>query len=218
MLRNPTAKLLLDIFKKLYSHYGTQHWWPGDTPFEIAIGAILTQNTAWSNVESAIDNLKKAGFLGASTILALPLERLAELIRPSGYYNQKALKLKAFVGYLMERCDGDMERLTDVDTETLRRELLGIRGIGPETADDILLYALDRPVFVVDTYTYRLLFRHSLISEESCYDEIQSLFMDNLSHSVRFFGEYHALIVRVGKELCKKREPRCDACPLKDLR
>ena len=207
---------LPEIYDTLLAAFGHQHWWPGDTPFEIMIGAVLTQNTAWTNVERAIDNLKSANLLTLEAMAATDVHILAELIRPSGYYNQKAARLKGLTQYLVDN-HHDLQTFFDQDTETLREELLGLKGIGPETADSITLYAAEKPTFVVDTYTHRIFSRHHLIDEEADYHQIREMFMDALPEEVQLYNEYHALIVRLGKEYCKKSKPLCDACPLKDF-
>jgi endonuclease-3 related protein len=204
---------LLELYDKLFSVYGPQHWWPGDTAFEIAVGAILTQNTNWGNVEKAIHNLKEHKILNAKIIHQLPTGRLASLIRSSGYYNVKAHRLRAFIDYVISNYGGSMARMKKGATKTLRNELLAINGIGQETADSILLYALERPVFVIDAYTRRVLSRHDIIDMKAGYEEYQDLFHSELDADVRLFNEYHALLVRVGKEYCRP-QPRCDGCPL----
>ena len=204
-----------DIYKLLFDAFGPQHWWPGDSPFEVAVGAILTQNTNWENVSRAIGNLKALGLLDARALYRVPEKRLAELIRPAGYFNIKAKRLRGFLSFLIDRYGGDMMSMAMEETQPLRERLLGVKGIGPETADSILLYALDKPVFVVDAYTKRILNRHGLVGEKASYHEIQELFHRNLPRDVRLFNEYHALFVRLGKEYCRAR-PRCEGCPLKD--
>ncbi len=204
---------LKDIYDKLYSFYGPQHWWPGETPFEVAVGAILTQNTNWTNVEKAIRNLKEHKVLSAKAIHQLPHDELSSLIRPSGYYNIKAKRLVAFIDYLVGQYSGSMSRMKRGRTETLREELLAVNGIGQETADSILLYALDKPVFVIDAYTKRVLSRHALMEMSASYEEYQQFFHDEFDEDVRLFNEYHALLVIVGKDYCKP-EPKCDSCPL----
>lgn len=208
---------LKEIYKRLYYHFGPQHWWPGDTPFEVMVGAVLTQNTNWKNVEKAIDNLKRAGVLSLEQMAELPTGLLAEYIRPAGYYNIKAGRLQNLLTTIGERYDSSLEAMQEEDTETLRRVLLSTKGIGPETADSILLYAFDRPVFVVDAYTYRILIRHDLIAEEFGYDEIQEYFMDNLEPDRALYNEYHALLICIGKEYCKKTKPNCRDCPLEGV-
>jgi endonuclease-3 related protein len=210
-----TAAALREIYNHLLAYFGLQHWWPGDSPFEIMVGAVLTQNTNWSNVEKAIANLKAAGLLAPAALAALPAAELAELIRPAGYHNLKAARLKNLFVLIEEQ--GGVEALLEQPTATLRELLLGVKGIGPETADSIVLYAAGRPVFVVDAYTHRILFRHGLISEDCDYFQMQELFMDNLEEDAALFNEYHALIVRVGKEFCRKSTPKCSDCPLAEL-
>lgn len=209
-------ELLLEIYNKLFNTFGPQHWWPGETPFEIMIGAILTQNTNWRNVEKAIGNLKSAGFFSPAQMLELPYQKLANLIKPSGYYNQKAKKLKNFLKFFKEEYGFSIEKMRSEEILTIREKLLHINGVGKETADSIILYALEKPIFVVDAYTYRVLSRHNIIPEDATYEEIQELFMNNLEHDVQLFNEYHALFVKVGKEFCK-RKPDCEGCPLKGL-
>lgn len=212
-----TREQLLDIYRLLLDAFGPQHWWPGETPFEIALGAILTQNTSWSNVERAIANLKAAGLLDADRLHALDMEQLETLIRPAGYFRVKAKRLRNFTTWLCDRYEGDMQNLDPVPTRRLREELLAISGIGPETADSILLYALNRPVFVVDTYTARVMVRHGLLApEELDYSRLQDLFTSSLEPEVALFNEFHALLVRAGKDYCKPR-PKCEPCPLAPL-
>lgn len=209
----------LSIYKLLFSALGPQHWWPGRTPFEVMVGAILTQNTAWTNVSKAIQNLKHAHALSPVAINNMNARRLAGLIRPSGYYNQKARHLKIFTRWYLSTCGGNVRLLRKEKTSVLRSELLSLKGIGPETADSILLYALEKPVFVIDAYTRRICSRHGLCSDTCRYLDLQALFMDNLRPGAKFFNEYHGLIVHVGKEFCRKNSPRCDVCPLlSDLR
>jgi len=179
------------------------------------VGAILTQNTSWLNVEKAIRNLKKRSVLSARKLFALPQRTLCRLIRPAGYYNIKTKRLKSFVGFFLRRYGGNISRLTRPSLRRLREELLSVNGIGPETADSILLYALDKPVFVIDAYTKRILLRHSLIKGDVDYQHMQHLFMQNLKKDARLFNEYHALLVKLGKEYCLKNKPRCEVCPLK---
>ncbi len=211
-------QVLEHIYSTLLGHFGPQKWWPGDTAFEVMVGAVLTQNTNWSNVSKAITNLKNDNLLSFQSLDCLPEHLLAEKIRSSGYYNLKAKRLKNLLALIRcEAPDGDLDLLFSADTEVLREKLLSVKGIGPETADSILLYAAHKPVFVVDAYTYRILTRHGLIGEETDYHEMQSLFMDNLENDVQLFNEYHALIVRVGKEFCKKSNPKCDKCPLREI-
>ena len=206
--------MLHEIYKKLYEAFGPQHWWPGDTPFEIAVGAILTQNTNWGNVEKAINDLKRHNALSAKAIHEMPVSTLSKLIRPAGYFNIKAGRLKSFIQFFMEKYRGNMKRMKKDETYLLRKKLLGINGIGPETADSILLYALEKPVFVIDAYTRRVLSRHGIMEHDKPYEKFQELFHLTLKKNVRLFNEYHALFVRVGKTYCKKKNPLCDKCPL----
>jgi len=209
-------RILIEMYHAMYNAFGPQHWWPGDGAFEVAVGAILTQNTNWSNVEKAIGNLKNNGYLNAKALYKMSVKRLASLIRPAGYFNIKAKRLKAFIEFLINHYRGSMKRMGREDTHVLRDQLLNINGIGPETADSILLYALDKPVFVVDAYTKRVLQRHSFVDEKATYHEIQELFHKNLPEDTDLFNEYHALFVRVGKEFCRPK-PRCKGCPLRDV-
>jgi endonuclease-3 related protein len=204
------------IYQKLYKAYGPRNWWPGETSFEVMVGAILTQNTSWRNVEKAIQNLKGKGVLDAKGIHQLRRSQLAPLIKSSGYFRIKADRLKSFVDFLFEKYDGDIKRMKREGLGELREKLLGVKGVGPETADSILLYGLKKPIFVVDAYTTRILSRHGIISEKAAYEEVQRLFMDRLPHDEKLFNEYHALFVHLGKTLCKKN-PKCDLCPLKSI-
>lgn len=206
---------LRGIFDRLLTAFGPQGWWPGETPFEVIVGAVLTQNTAWANVERAIWNLKGAGALELEALHRIDAERLAELIRPSGYYNMKARRLKELVRFLVER--GGIEALSKCGTEELRRALLGINGVGKETADSILLYAFNRPVFVVDAYTKRIFHRLGHLKEDAGYDDVKGFFEERLPRDAALYNEYHALIVRLGKERCRKTRPLCRGCPLSDL-
>jgi endonuclease-3 related protein len=208
--------LLITIYRKLHQTYGPRHWWPGETSFEVMVGAILTQNTSWRNVEKAIQKLKMNGVLNPEGIHPLKKSRLASLIRSSGYYRVKADRLKSFVDFLFEEYGGDLKRMKRGRLADLREKLLGVKGIGPETADSILLYGLEKPIFVVDAYTKRILSRHGVISEMASYEEVQKLFMDHLPPDEKLFNEYHALFVHLGNTLCKKI-PRCDICPIKDI-
>lgn len=202
------------IFKALFNRYGSQYWWPGDGALECIIGAILTQNTSWNNVEKAINGLKNRHLLSIDEMINITTEELAELIKPSGYYNQKAKKIKDFVALICSNYSGNLDRLLEEDLHTLRSSLLNIKGIGPETADSIILYAANKPIFVVDAYTHRIFYRHNMITEDTDYQSLQDLFMDSLPDDTNMFNEYHALIVKVGKEHCKKKNPICEGCPL----
>ncbi len=208
-----THQSLNEIYQLLFNRFGPQHWWPGESQLEIMVGAILTQNTNWTNVEKAIANLKSAQLLDADKLHHLGTDELAQLIRPAGYFNVKAKRLKNFLNWLFDNYNGNIEGLETVDTNTLRGELLSVKGIGPETADSILLYALEREVFVIDTYTARVTVRHGLIEPDADYSQLQDLFESNLTDDKQLFNEYHALLVRVGKEFCKPKA-RCSGCPL----
>lgn len=206
-------KALLEIYNILHKQFGPQHWWPAETPFEVIVGAILTQNTAWGNVTKAIDNLKKEGYLMPELLYSLSMTKLARLIRPSGYYNIKAKRLKEFLKFLFNEYDGSLDKMLKTNLSELRKKLLKINGIGPETADSILLYAGNYPIFVIDAYTKRILQRHNIINDTIDYHPLQRLFMDNLPEHADLFNEYHALIVKTAKDFCKKK-PLCDICPL----
>jgi endonuclease-3 related protein len=208
------AKRLTAIYRALLKAYGPQHWWPGETAFEVMVGAVLTQNAAWSNAEKAIANIRDRGLLAPSRLAAVPRLRLAALIRPSGYFNVKAQRLHNLVAFLMDHHQGSVKRMFRRDPAVLRQELLAVNGIGPETADSILLYAGNMPLFVVDAYTKRVFSRHGIVSSDASYDQVQRLFMGGLPRDARLYNEYHALIVRLGKERCKKGRPRCEGCPL----
>lgn len=210
-------KRLGSFYRRLRSSFGGQRWWPADTPFEVMVGAILTQNTSWLNVEKAISNLKSHNLLRPHKLSKLPLKRLASLIRPSGYYNIKAKRLKSFLKFFIGNYGGDIKKMRETKPLFLREQLLCVNGIGPETADSILLYALDMPLFVVDAYTKRVLLRHGLIEEGASYGEVQKLFTQNIKKEVKLFNEYHALLVKLGKEYCLKNKPKCDICPLRSL-
>ena len=210
-----TAQTLKDMFHILLYHFGPQHWWPGETELEIIVGAVLTQNTNWTNVEKAIGNLKKRDLLTVNALEAIPVASLAEAVRPAGFFNLKAKRLKNVIDFIMLRYGGDLSMLLKEETSTLREGLLSVRGIGRETADSILLYAARAPVFVVDAYTHRILHRHAMADELATYEEMQALFMENLPEDHQLFNELHALIVRTGKEYCRKN-PRCNICPLKE--
>ena len=211
------ARRLNLIYQKLYSLFGSQRWWPADTHFEVMVGAILTQNTNWQNAEKAITNLKKHKLLQPHKLYKLSRKRLASLIRPAGYYNIKAKRLKNFLKFFIKYYNGNVKKILRQATPSLRQQLLSVNGIGPQTADSILLYALKRPIFVVDAYTKRILLRHHFTGEDAGYDKIQNLFMQNLKSGVKLFNEYHALLVKLGKEFCLKNKPKCNLCPLNSL-
>lgn len=202
------------IYRLMESALGPQGWWPGRTRFEVIVGAILAQNTSWRNVARAIRSLREAGLLTPAGLAALPQAHLAQSIRSAGYYNIKADRLKRFLDFLRDRYGLSLRRMFAQQPSALRRELLAVRGIGPETADSILLYAGDVPSFVVDAYTRRIFGRHGLIPSDAAYDEVQVLFMHALTPDARLFNEYHALLVAVGKDFCRP-QPRCAGCPLR---
>jgi endonuclease-3 related protein len=206
---------LQELYKRLIRRYGPQGWWPGEDRFEIIVGAILTQNTNWSNVEKAIANLKAGGCLTPEALYALDIDSLASMIRPAGYFNIKAQRLRHFLDWLFTRCGGDLDTAAQMSAQTLREALLSIKGIGPETADSICLYAFEKPVFVVDTYTARILARHGMLWPEAGYEEIREYFEGRLEKDIPLFNEFHALLVRLGKEHCKPT-PLCQGCPLED--
>lgn len=208
------AETLMGMYEAMLQALGPSHWWPGETPLEIAVGAVLTQNTNWKNVSRAIDNLKRADVLDVGALLALPVSELEEYIRPAGYFRLKAGRLRNLLMFLEQEAAGDIVALRDRELPELRQALLGVKGIGPETADAILCYALDYPVFVVDAYTARMFQRHGLVPAEADYHELQAFVMDVLPHDLALFNEYHALIVRVGKDWCKKQQGVCESCPL----
>jgi endonuclease-3 related protein len=205
---------LLQAYDRLLAAFGPQHWWPGDSPFEIMVGAVLVQNTAWRNVERAIANLRDAGVMEPRALYSLPPAELAELIRPAGYYQVKAKRLRNLLKYVVEEFDGSLDAMFGASLPTLRVQLLAIHGIGPETADAILLYAGGLPTFVVDTYTHRILARHGWIGYDADYHATKDEFESTLPADVQLFNEFHALLVRVGKDYCKRAAPNCESCPL----
>lgn len=208
---------LLQAYNHLLTAFGPQHWWPGESPFEIIVGAVLVQNTAWRNVERAIDNLRNTGAMNPQTLYALPSDELAELIRPAGYYQVKTRRLRNLLKFIVDEFDGSLERMFETNLFTLREQLLSIHGIGPETADAILLYAGGLPTFVVDTYTHRILARHNWIDYDADYHQIKDVFESALPAEASLYNEYHALLVRVGKDYCRRSAAKCDACPLADM-
>ena len=208
------APPLQEYYDTLYSVLGPQSWWPARTAFEVIVGAILTQNTAWTNVEQAIRNLRLAKMLTPKSLERIPAGRLAQLVRPSGYFRQKARKLKAFVRFLRRTYGGSLARMFREPTAELRKRLLAVHGIGPETADSILLYGGGHAVFVVDAYTKRILERHGWAGAKTEYEEMQTLFEKHVPRDAQRFNEFHALLVQVGKNWCRPGEARCDACPL----
>jgi len=207
---------LIDIYEALLGHFGRQGWWPGESGFEMMVGAVLTQNTNWGNVEKAVANLKKAGCLSPAVIDRMGPKELAELIRPAGYFNIKAKRLKNLVGWFCQEYQGSTELLAGLSVARLREELLSINGIGPETADSIILYALAKPTFVVDTYTCRVLVRHGFIEAECGYEEVKDFCESHLPAEVALYNEFHALLVAAGKNHCKVRA-QCLHCPLEQF-
>jgi len=208
---------LMEIYRLLDEHFGPQNWWPGETTFEIVVGAILTQNTNWTNVEKAIANLKAADVLSPDKLHNMSDEDIAPLIKPAGYFNIKAARLKHFLNFLYENFDGSLDAMGAREMHSLREDLLAVKGIGPETADSILLYAFGMPVFVVDAYTARIFARHLLIEPNSDYHQIQEFFHDSLPNDVELYNQFHALIVCAGKTYCKPK-PNCNDCPLNGLK
>jgi endonuclease III related protein len=222
--KNPasTHAVLRRAYRLALAHSGHQHWWPGDSPFEVCIGAILTQNTNWGNVERAIRNLKNAGVLSPLALYNLPLAQLAQLIRSTGYFNVKALRLRAFLEVLVEQYGAELNRLFAGTTLAVRERLLAIKGIGPETADSLLLYAGGHPSFVIDAYTQRIFARHRWCASEAGYHDLQQLCVAALSRDregdcLDYWQDYHAQLVNIGKEFCRPRLPRCEACPWRSL-
>jgi len=216
------ARALRRAYQLMLGHFGHQRWWPGETPFEVCIGAILTQNTSWSNVEGAITNLKTVGVLEPTKMFTLSEPQLAQLIRPAGYFNVKARRLRCFLKVLVADFGGDLERLFSGKTAEVRARLLAINGIGPETADSMLLYAGGHHRFVIDAYTKRIFQRHNWSTTTADYDELQTLCEDSLCHKsgakrLDYWQDFHAQLVMVGKHFCRPRHPRCDQCPLKEL-
>jgi len=212
-LESSTGRRLTEMFNLMLDRFGPQHWWPGETELEMMVGAILTQNTSWKNVDKAIKNLKDKGMLEIERLHSLSLPALAEEIRPAGYFNIKAGRLKNLINFLVERYSGNMSGFLSDETNALREGLLSVKGVGPETADSILLYAAKRPIFVIDAYTYRILHRHGVVEDQITYDELQELFVSNLPSDAGLFNEFHALIVRTGKDFCRGK-PLCELCPL----
>jgi endonuclease-3 related protein len=208
---------LLRYYEAMSGTLGPMHWWPAQTPFEVIVGAILTQSTAWGNVERAIANLRSARMLTPSAMLRVPTARLAALVRPSGYFRQKAKKLKAFVRFLQTGYAGSLKRMFLTPTLELREKLLSVHGIGPETADSILLYAGSHPVFVVDAYTHRIFGRHGITDGNPDYEKVRALVETSIPRRAELFNEFHALIVNTGKNWCRKSAPRCEECPLRPL-
>jgi endonuclease-3 related protein len=211
------APVLREIYRRLLDALGPQHWWPGDSPFEVMVGAVLVQNTNWQNVRRAIDNLRQADLLEPRALYAVPEEELQELIRPAGYFRVKAKRLRGLLEFLVGRYHGSIPAMFRTEPAVLREELLAVHGVGPETADSILLYAGAVPRFVVDAYTHRIFARHGWIGFDADYRQIQEYFEDGLPADAALYNEYHALLVRVGKDYCRKAGPKCAACPLRAL-
>ena len=209
--------ILREYYDSLFAAHGPQFWWPGRSRFEIIVGAILTQNTSWTNVALAIQNLRREKLLNPRALAAVSTPRLARLIRSSGYFRQKAAKLKAFIAFLKATYAGSLSRMFRTPTATLREQLLAVHGIGPETADSILLYAGNHPVFVVDAYARRILERHGLADPRHGYEEVRQLFERSLPRDVSLYNEFHALIVQTGKQHCRASNPRCEECPLQSF-
>jgi endonuclease-3 related protein len=219
---SPRTAALRRAYALMRRRFGHQHWWPGETPFEVCIGAILTQNTSWTNVERAIARLKIAGVLDPAKLFALPEKRLASLIRPAGYFNVKARRLRSFLRVLVEECHGDLDRLFAGSMPAVRERLLAIHGIGPETADSLLLYAGGHDSFVIDAYTKRIFHRHQWCTEDTGYHELKAVCETALDRPtgadrLDYWQDYHAQLVMIGKHFCRTRKPLCDACPLKPL-
>lgn len=208
--------ILRDVYDRLLKSFGPQHWWPGESPFEVMVGAVLVQNTAWKNVERVMQNLRDAGLLFPAALHRMPRAELEELIRPVGYYRLKAGRLRNLLDFLFERFGGSLPAMFATDRVTLREELLSVKGVGPETADSILLYAGGLPVFVVDAYTKRVLARHGWIGFDADYYTVQDYFESRLAEDAPLYNEYHALMVRVGHLYCR-RTARCTGCPLQSL-
>ncbi|MFC1564065.1 endonuclease III domain-containing protein [candidate division KSB1 bacterium] len=208
---------LITAYRIMLNHFGKRNWWPADSRFEIMIGSILVQNTNWKNVGRCIENLKKEGLMKPEILYGLPVERLAELIKPSGYYNQKVKKIRAFLEFYRTNSGFSIESMLQKDNEVLRKELLGVFGIGNETADCIMLYALDKSCFVVDNYTRRIFSRAGLVSENIRYNTLRAVFTENIPVDVELYKEFHKLIIYLGKEFCKASMPKCRICVMRKL-
>lgn len=205
---------LQEIYDRLYLFYGPQNWWPAESRIEMLVGAVLTQNTNWQNVRTAINRLRTENLLSFEALSSIPLDTLSFFIKSSGYYNLKAKRLKNLLQMIEDEYGGCLEELLETEPYSARESLLSVKGIGPETADSILLYAGGHPLFVVDAYTHRIFSRHNLVPDDCDYQSLQDLFMDNLPHDSQLFNEYHALIVKTAKQFCKKNKPLCEKCPL----
>jgi endonuclease-3 related protein len=207
----------MEAYERMLAAFGPQHWWPGDSPFEVMVGAVLVQNTSWRNVQRAIDNLRNAGVMELNALYQIPPAELAELIRPAGYYQLKTKRLRNLLRLIVEQYGGSLEAMFGTGLASLRDQLLAINGIGPETADAILLYAGDQPTFVVDTYSHRIMARHGWLDYDASYADIKDYFESALPDDAALYNEYHALLVRVGKDYCKRTAPNCEACPLAEM-
>jgi endonuclease-3 related protein len=212
---NSTSQLQ-EIYDRLYQFYGPQNWWPAESRIEMLIGAVLTQNTNWQNVRKAIDALRIEGLLSFEALSSISVDALSLCIKSSGYYNLKAKRLKNLLQMIEDEYGGSLDDLLETEPHIARESLLSVKGIGPETADSILLYAGGHPLFVVDAYTHRIFSRHNLVPDDCDYQSLQDLFMDNLPHDSPLFNEYHALIIKTAKQFCKKNKPLCEKCPLFD--
>jgi endonuclease-3 related protein len=212
---NSTSQLQ-EIYDRLYQFYGPQNWWPAESRIEMLIGAVLTQNTNWQNVRKAIDALRIEGLLSFEALSSISVDALSLCIKSSGYYNLKAKRLKNLLQMIEDEYGGSLDDLLETEPHSARESLLSVKGIGPETADSILLYAGGHPLFVVDAYTHRIFSRHNLVPDDCDYQSLQDLFMDNLPHDSPLFNEYHALIIKTAKQFCKKNKPLCEKCPLFD--
>jgi len=213
MAATSSAQRLRELYELLLAAFGPQGWWPGETPFEVTLGAILTQNTNWQNVARVLTALKAEGSLDPAVLAQMPEAELARRLRPAGYYNLKARRVKNFLAFFARRFNYSLDRMAAAAGEGLRQELLAVKGIGPETADSILLYALFHPSFVVDAYTFRILSRHHFLADPCTYEDLRQWFMEHLPADTYLYQEFHALLVRLGKEFCRPR-PRCAGCPL----
>ncbi|MDD3374556.1 MAG: endonuclease III domain-containing protein [Candidatus Omnitrophica bacterium] len=212
-----TKVAIRKIYQKLFSIFGPQKWWPAKTRLEVIIGAILVQNTNWSNAEKAIDNLRKRQLLSVEKLKSISVQKLALVIKPAGYFRVKAKRLKNFIYFLFKEFDGSLNKMAKEKSQLLRQRLLSVNGIGPETADSIILYAFNKPVFVVDAYTKRIFSRHQFVKSTVDYQTLQNLFLESLAVNTTMFNEYHALIVYLGKTFCKPKKPLCSLCPLRDF-
>lgn len=215
--RAEEAELLRGIYERLLRAFGPQQWWPARSSFEMMVGAVLTQATNWRNVEQAIRRLRRSGALNSRSLLAMPMASLERAVRPAGYFRQKARRLKALAAWYAQRYGASRRAMARTSWRTLRKQLLSLHGIGPETADAILLYACGKPVFVVDTYAIRVFFRHRLIKAATTYEKLQHIVMQNLPARAPLYNEFHALLVAVGKRFCHRADPDCSGCPLQEL-